>query len=180
MEYQDVLKFWFEELAPEDWFSVNEDVDNEIRKRFRYVHHETAHGEHADWRTTPEGTLAEVLVLDQFSRNMFRGKPESFGYDAQALEIAREAVDKGFDEKLQLQQRAFLYMPYMHSELREVHEQALELYTKLGNEINLKYEKRHKRIIDRFGRYPHRNEILGREMTSEEQEFLENDEHASF
>lgn len=180
MEYRDVLQFWFEELGPDDWFEVKPDVDESIRTRFSELHERAVAGETKDWRTTPEGALAEIIVLDQFSRNMFRGSPMSFAYDEQALALAREAIERGFDQELPKEQRAFMYLPYMHSESPEVHVEAERLFESLGSEKHLKYERLHKRIIDRFGRYPHRNEILGRETTPEEQEFLENEENASF
>lgn len=180
MRYQEVLDFWFDELEPKDWFVKNPELDERIRERFLALHQEIARGEHANWQETPEGTLAAVIVLDQFSRNMFRDTAESFAYDERALAMSQTAVEKGFDKKLSKEQQSFLYMPYMHSESKEIHEEALQLFEKLGNEENLKYEKLHKKIIDQFGRYPHRNKILGRETTPEEQHFLDTDEHASF
>lgn len=116
--------------------------------------------------------LAEVLVLDQFSRNMYRGQAKAFACDSLALALAQTAVAKGFDLQLTEVQRSFLYMPYMHSESAVIHEQAAKLYTKLGREENLKFEYKHKQIIDTFGRYPHRNLALGRTSTAEELEFL--------
>lgn len=178
--YQEVLTFWFEELTPADWFTVNSEVDTTIHTRFHETHRAVVNGDCAEWTKTPAGMLAAIIVLDQFSRNMFRGAAESFAYDDMALSWAREAVENGFDQEVPKEQRAFFYMPYMHSESAAVHEEALALFTALGNEENLKYEKLHKRIIDRFERYPHRNAILGRESTPEEVYFLEHDEHASF
>ncbi len=177
---QAVLDFWFKELTPEDWFTKNADLDEQIKQRFFDCHQKIVALECEDWRETPEGALAYVIVLDQFSRNMFRGTPESFAYDAQAFAAAQNAVEIGFDKGIGEERRSFLYMPYMHSEDREVHETAIELFTDLGNEDNLKFEKLHKRIIDEFGRYPHRNEVLGRESTQEEIAFLKSDEKSSF
>ncbi|MFI7918815.1 DUF924 family protein, partial [Acinetobacter baumannii] len=114
------------------------------------------------WRKTPEGRLAEIIVLDQFSRNIYRDQPESFAYDGLALALSQEAISLQLDAQLNPEQRSFLYMPFMHSESKLIHEFALKLFQRLGNEINLSFEKKHKVIIDRFGRYPHRNAILGR------------------
>ena len=116
--------------------------------------------------------LAEIIILDQFSRNIYRDSPRAFAYDTLALVLAQEAIRRKFDDELKVKQRAFLYMPFVHSESAELHEIALFLFDKPGLEDNFNYEIRHKEIIDRFGRYPHRNEILGRKSTAEELEFL--------
>lgn len=180
MEYTDILHFWFKTLDEDEWFRQNETVDKTIKERFLNVHKAVHGGKTSVWRTSPQGALAEVIVLDQFSRNMFRDTAEMFAYDALALARAEEALEKGFDIALPKQMRAFLYMPYMHSESRDVHTKALALFESLGDAGYLKYEHLHKKIIDRFGRYPHRNNILGRTSTEEERTFLETDEHASF
>ncbi|EAO7613966.1 DUF924 domain-containing protein, partial [Salmonella enterica] len=124
------------------------------------------------WRKTAEGRLAEIIVLDQFSRNLFRDSPQAFAQDSLALALAQEAISLNLDQQLSPEQRAFLYMPFMHSESKLIHEFALKLFQRLGNPTNLEFEKKHKVIIDRFGRYPHRNQILGRESTDEELTFL--------
>jgi uncharacterized protein (DUF924 family) len=124
------------------------------------------------WRATPEGRLAEVLVLDQFSRNVYRDTPQAFAQDALALALAQELVTSGQDRSLPLAQRSFAYMPYMHSESALVHAQAALLFAQPGMEDTLRFEVRHKEIIDRFGRYPHRNALLGRSSTPEELAFL--------
>jgi hypothetical protein len=124
------------------------------------------------WRATAEGRLAEIIVLDQFSRNLYRDHAESFAQDALALALAQEAIQLNLDQQLSPEQRSFLYMPFMHSESKIIHIQALQLFEELGNPLNLDFEKKHKVIIDRFGRYPHRNQILGRSSTAEEIEFL--------
>lgn len=180
MNYTAIVTFWFGELTPEDWFAGGEKLDRTIAERFSHVHKAVAANEYAKWRMTPEGALAEVIVLDQFSRNLYRGTPMAFASDAQALALAQVAIARGFDQALSEQQRQFLYMPYMHSESKIIHETALELFAAHGNEAALKYEKLHKEIIDRFGRYPHRNAQLGREHTSEEQAFLEDNEYDFF
>jgi uncharacterized protein (DUF924 family) len=176
MTPQDILKFWFEELTPDMHFAKSAELDQNIRNRFLEIHTRTIEGGTKDWRKTPEGRLAEIIVLDQFSRNMFRDTPLAFAYDALALDCAKAAVKAGEDQKLPLEQRTFLYMPYMHSESREVHAQAVKLFSQKGLESSLKFELKHKEIIDRFGRYPHRNEVLKRTSTKEEIEFLKNED----
>lgn len=170
--YRDILKFWFEETKPEQHFKINKVFDALIRQRFSETHRAAAQAELYEWRTTPDGRLAEIIVLDQFSRNLFRDRPEAFACDGMALVLAQEAVRLGADEALPPQQRAFLYMPYMHSESRAIHATAEQLFRQPGLEANLKYELKHKAIIDRFGRFPHRNAVLGRESTAEEHAFL--------
>ena len=173
-----VLKFWFEECTPEQWFKKDSDFDQLIKDRFEDLYWQVVMGEHEAWRDSPEGRLAEVIVLDQFSRNIFRNQARAFQNDPMALALAQEAVRCGDDLKLDEKQRHFLYMPYMHSESKLVHVTALKLFEALGNENALKFELSHKNIIDKFGRYPHRNAILGRESTHEELEFLK--EHGGF
>ena len=147
-------------------------MDETIRTRFGATLEAAAKCELFAWRTTPEGRLAEVLVLDQFSRNIYRNTPQAFAQDALALALAQELVANGQDCSLPLAQRSFAYMPYMHSESALVHAQAALLFAQPGMEDTLRFELKHKAIIDRFGRYPHRNAILGRESTPEELAFL--------
>ena len=168
----EVVRFWFEECQPRQWFEKDPAFDAEIRRRFAATHQAATRGELFHWRATPDGRLAEIVVLDQFSRNMFRDTPLAFALDALALVLAQEAVAHGADHELPLSQRAFVYMPYMHSESCLIHEQAVKLFNQPGLEYNLKYELQHQRIVERFGRYPHRNAILGRDSTPEEIEFL--------
>lgn len=172
LKHQDVLNFWFSEIDRKFWFVKDDNFDLEIRNRFLETYYQVKGGESSNWRQTAEGRLAEIIVLDQFSRNMFRGRPESFDGDFLALKLAQEAILVGDDKKLPIEQRAFMYMPYMHSEDRQVHEEAMKLFNQKGLEENLKFEILHKKIIDRFGRYPHRNAILGRTSTDAEIEFL--------
>lgn len=168
----EVIAFWFEELRPQQWFSKDEVLDGEIEVRFGELHKAAAQGELEGWRDTARGRLAEVIVLDQFSRNIHRDSPLAFACDGMALVLAQEALRTGADMELPMEQRAFLYMPYMHSESRAVHEVAIEVFSRPGAEYNYEFELKHKAIIDRFGRYPHRNAILGRASTPEEIEFL--------
>jgi uncharacterized protein (DUF924 family) len=147
-------------------------LDNAIRTRFGATLEAAEQCELFAWRATPEGRLAEVLVLDQFSRNVYRDTPQAFAQDALALALAQELVASGQDRSLPLAQRSFAYMPHMHSESALVHAQAALLFAQPGLEDTLRFELRHQEIITRFGRYPHRNAILGRPSTSEELAFL--------
>jgi uncharacterized protein (DUF924 family) len=172
MRPQPILYFWFEELNPKQHFVKDAALDETIRTRFGDTLEAAAKCELFAWRTTPEGRLAEIIVLDQFSRNIYRDTPRAFAQDALALVLAQELVASGQDRSLPQAQRVFAYMPYMHSESALVHEQAVLLFTQLGIQDNLNFEQRHKAIIDRFGRYPHRNALLGRTSTPQELAFL--------
>ena len=173
MNVQDVMKFWFEEATPQQHFSKDDAFDAAIRARFADTHAAAACGELAAWRDMPEGRLAEVIVLDQFSRNLFRDDARAFACDGMALVLAQEAIRAGAERTLSPARRAFLYMPFMHSESRAVHVDAERLFRQPGLENNYAFELKHKAIIDRFGRYPHRNKLLGRATTPEELVFLE-------
>ncbi len=172
MDPQAILQFWFEETPPAAWWKKDADFDALIGQRFGAVFKAACAGELHHWRESAQGALAEIIVLDQFSRNMFRDTARAFAQDAQALVLAQEAVRRGLHGELSTTQRSFLYLPYMHSESRRVHEEALRLYQSLGIASNLDFEIRHKVIIDRFGRFPHRNAILGRPSTPDEVAFL--------
>jgi len=168
----DVLKFWFTELRPESWFKRDDAIDAQIRERFGALHASLTEKVPAAVTSTPTGALATVIVLDQFSRNLFRNSPRAFACDAVALTIAQEAIAAGFDRDLDRNQRVFLYMPYQHSEEREVQRRSIELFAPLGDANVLDYANQHRDIIERFGRFPHRNRVLGRESTADEIEFL--------
>ena len=167
-----VIAFWFEEISPKSWWAADPAFDQLIRTRFGALHQHATAGELCTWRSTPLGRLAEVIVLDQFSRNMHRGTPLAFANDAMALVLAQEAVAAAADQALTPTQRSFLYLPFMHSESKLIHQSAEALYRALGQDNNLQFELRHKAIVDRFGRYPHRNAVLGRASSVEEIEFL--------
>ena len=169
---QKVLSFWFTELTPKHHFAKDAALDEAIRTRFGATLEAAARCELFAWRATAEGRLAEVLVLDQFSRNVYRDTSRAFAQDALALALAQELVASGQDRSLPLAQRSFAYMPYMHSESALVHTQAVALFSQPSMEDTLRFELRHKDIIDRFGRYPHRNVLLGRTSTAEELAFL--------
>lgn len=170
--YEDVLHFWFEEIEPALWWKKDAEFDQLITQRFSTLHTSACRCELFAWRTTPKGRLAEIIVLDQFSRNMFRDSPLAFTNDSLALALAQEAISTGADQQLTPVERSFLYLPFMHSESLLIHEQAVILYEKNGLANNLDFEIKHKNIIERFGRYPHRNKVLSRESTAEEVEFL--------
>jgi uncharacterized protein (DUF924 family) len=172
MQPQSILHFWFTELTPKHHYAKDAALDDAIRTRFGPTLDAAARCELFAWRATPEGRLAEVLVLDQFSRNVYRDTPRAFAQDALALVLAQELVASGQDRSLPLPQRSFAYMPYMHSESALVHAQAVALFSQPGMEDTLRFELRHKDIIDRFGRYPHRNALLGRTSTLAELAFL--------
>ena len=168
----EVLRFWFEELTPDDWFGGGDEVDDRIRERFLGLHENLRDEVPESWRTTARGMLAAVIALDQFPRNMYRGDPRAFAADPAALALATEAVERGLDQKMSIDERKFLYLPFEHSEDPAVQARSVELFASLDDEDTLGYAVRHKEIIDRFGRFPHRNEVLGRESTPEELEFL--------
>ncbi len=172
MSPADITHFWFTELSPKHHFAKDAALDEAIRTRFGATLEAAAQCELFAWRTTHEGRLAEVLVLDQFSRNVYRGTRQAFAQDALALALAQELVASGQDRSLPLVQRTFAYMPYMHSESALVHKQAVVLFDQSGMEDTLRFEQRHQAIIERFGRYPHRNALLGRVSTPEELVFL--------
>ena len=167
-----ILHFWFTELTPKQHFAKDAALDETIRTRFGPTLEAAARCELFAWRATPQGRLAEVVVLDQFSRNVYRDSPRAFAQDALALALAQELVASGQDRSLPLAQRSFAYMPYMHSESALVHAQAVALFSQPGLEDSLRSALRHKAIIDRFGRYPHRNAVWGRNSTPQELAFL--------
>jgi uncharacterized protein (DUF924 family) len=170
--HKEIIKFWFEEISQTQWWKKDVQFDQLIASRFLEVHGHASRCELNQWRDTADGRLAEIIVLDQFSRNIYRDSHLSFAADSLALVLAQEAIRVGADKKVSESMRSFFYMPFMHSESAVIHEEAVVLYEAYGNEGNLDFELRHKAIIDRFGRYPHRNEILGRDSTAEELEFL--------
>jgi uncharacterized protein (DUF924 family) len=170
--HQDILAFWFEETPPKKRWVSDPEFDTHVRARFAGVLDQAQRGELFGWRTQPRGRLAEVIVLDQFSRNIHRNTPKAFAQDPMALALAQEALAAGAEKVLPQLERSFLLMPFMHSESRLIHEWAEKLFRENGPEDSYRFELKHKATIDRFGRYPHRNEILGRVSSAEEVEFL--------
>lgn len=172
MHYREVLSFWFEEIEPSKWWVKDTNFDQQINSRFLETHQQANLGELYSWRDSAKGRLAEIIVLDQFSRNIFRDTARAFASDSLALALAQEAISQVEDKELSQIERSFLYMPFMHSESLAIHDVAVELFKQNGNQSNLEFEIKHRDIIAKFGRYPHRNAILGRASTDEEIEFL--------
>lgn len=174
MNKQDVLNFWFKELKPKEWFQGTAELDKQIKDRFKQILDQARAGELADWRETIEGRLAEIIVLDQFSRHIYRNKAEAFASDDMALALAQEAVLGNKQYDLPPQKRAFLYMPFMHSESLKIQEKyTLRYFKEEGLEDSWPFAKSHYETIKEFGRFPYRNEALNRETTSEEQAYLD-------
>lgn len=169
---RDVLAFWFETLSPEQHFAKSDAVDAAIRARFGVLRDTLLETRAAGWRDDPESLLAAVIVLDQFSRNLFRGDGEAFAADALALELTRQAIDRGWDADLPPEQCMFLYMPLMHAEDAGVQAESVRRFTALGLESPLDYAHQHAEVIADHGRFPSRNAALGRESTPAEREYL--------
>ncbi len=170
--YKKILDFCFNEAGSQKFFEKDLEFDRLLTERFTTVLEKAAMAEFYTWRTSPQGRLAEIIILDQFSRNIYRDTPTAFSQDPMALTLAQEAVAAGLLEKLNFEERRFLLMPYMHSESKLIHHEAEKLFKQYTNDEVYGFEIRHKVIIDRFGRYPHRNETLGRVSTPEELVFL--------
>lgn len=171
--YQDVLTFWFDECTPEQWFKKDISFDKKVNDRFGDLCLSASRGELASWRDSIEGRLGEIIILDQFSRNIWRDKPQAFAQDNMALVLAQEAIRLPEYLSLTPVKRKFIIMPFMHSESKKIHKDGITLFSQLNDENTYQYELRHKEIIDKYGRYPHRNEILGRQSTPEELAFLQ-------
>jgi len=170
--HNSVLSFWFEEIEPKMWWVADATFDDQIGQRFGSLLAQASQGELYLWRNEAKGRLAEIIVLDQFSRNIHRNTPAAFSQDSMALVLAQEAVAAGFHAQLSETERAFLLLPYMHSESRLIHVQAERLYREYAPDGNYQFELKHKAIIDRFGRYPHRNQVLERASSAPEVAFL--------
>ena len=170
--FNEILEFWFEEIDPKMWWSADPAFDELIRKRYLGLHQCASQGELLTWRSHAKGRLAEIIILDQFSRNIYRDTPRAFAQDPMALVLAQEAVANNTHQTLPPVECSFLLIPYMHSESRKIHVEAEMLYRTFTPDKSHKFELRHKAIIDRFGRYPHRNQIIGRVSTPEEIAFL--------
>ncbi len=171
---QEILKFWFEETAPQQWFQKNESFDTEITERFHITYDMARKDLCADWTRDADGVLALCLVLDQFPRNMFRGSPKSYESDSKIVLIVKEALHKGFDQVLTPVKRRFIYMPFMHSEDLNEQKRSVSLFEAMKDDDPLSYEYalKHMDVIEKFGRFPHRNDVLGRESSEEEMDYL--------
>lgn len=171
-EAEDILAFWGA-AGTERWFGKDDAFDEQIGSRFGATQRKAERGELADWEATPRGALALIILLDQFSRNLHRGTSSAFENDKAARDVADRAMARGFDHRVEPQLRTFFYLPFMHSEDLADQERCVGLYVGLGDGNSLKFARDHRAIIARFGRFPHRNSVLGRTTTEEEQAFLD-------
>ena len=167
-----ILQFWFTSSVIKHWFKSTPEFDREIRSKFENVWCQASLNQFDHWKSTPEGVLALIIVLDQFPLNMYRGTTKSFSTVNKAIELAHYAISNGFDLKLPLNKVAFLYMPLMHSENLDDQNLSVRLFEKAGLESNLRYAKHHRDIIKKFQRFPHRNKILDRTSTVDELKYL--------
>lgn len=172
MKYSEIIKFWFEILSPKQWWVKDASLDAMIKDKYTKLHEAAAAGGLKSWRVTDEGRLAEIIILDQFSRNMFRDTPNAFVFDGQAIDLCKSAIEQDTHKRLTPPKTNFLLMPYMHSESLVEHQIALPLFRDYTGDDTFEFEKRHCAIIERFGRYPHRNQILERQSTPQEIDFL--------
>lgn len=172
MIYKDVINFWFVECTPTHWWKKDSEFDQKIGIRFGSLNQSASKGELYQWRSSAQGALAEIIILDQFSRNIYRNTPLAFAHDAAAVVLTQEAIHKGFDKQLTPQECSFLYMPFMHSESIIIQKMAQPLFEALNLSNTTKFAQEHLEIIEEFGRFPHRNSILGRESTTQELDFL--------
>lgn len=174
---KEVLDFWFNELGPKDWFNGGKEIDRQINSRFKATVEQARSGEFYQWRDTIHGRLAEIILLDQFPRNIYRGLKAAFASDDMALALAQEAYQQDNFNQLTQDEQVFLVMPFMHAESLIIQEElSIPAFTTIGAEENLKYAKEHRDTIKKFGRFPYRNDALGRESTPLEKEYLMNQE----
>jgi len=171
-DIQNLLDYWYSPRLAKHWFASTPALDDEIRQRYEVLWQHAANGELDVWNDTPDGALALVIVLDQLPLNMFRGKPQAFATEQRAVAVARQAVARGDDQRLPRERLQFLYMPLMHSENLADQDQSVALFERAGLSENLRFAEHHRNIVRRFGRFPHRNAILGRASTPEEQAWL--------
>ncbi len=169
---QTLIDFWFSERVAKRWFNSTPAFDDELRELFAETYQAACRGVLGDWEDTPHGALALVILFDQIPLNIFRRQAQSFATEARARQVAGRAIARGFDAKLSEPQKAFLYMPYMHSENLVDQDTSVDLFTRAGLSNNLRFANHHREIVRRFGRFPHRNQILSRESTEEELAWL--------
>lgn len=173
---ESIINFWYSDRIKSKWFNSTEKLDKEIKECYEHVWKNAIRSEYKDWKNTAEGCLALAIIFDQLPLNMFRGEIESFSTEGMAVKITKHAVEKGFDETLSKDQVAFLYMPLMHSENMDDQNLAVSLFEKAGLTDNWKFAKHHRGIVEKFGRFPHRNEILKRQSSQDEIDYLKSDE----
>lgn len=169
---EDILHFWFEEVPPEKYFKSDAALDKKVQARFSGVYEVLKDRVPEEWRRSGRGLLAAIIVLDQFPRNMFRGEPQAYATDSRALALSREGIANRLDQDLSSTERQFFYLPFQHSEDPQDQLESIRLNEMLGKEV-LSWAERHKTVIDRFGRFPARNAVLGRVSTDEEKAFLD-------
>ena len=174
MKKYTAIEFWFNEIEEDMWWKNDPKFDTTVKERFLALHKAAVAGELYTDRGDPLGRLQEIILLDQFSRNMFRGTPMAFAFDTQALVLSQEAILADVQSSLSPDQKAFLYLPFMHSESLIIHERSFELFSEPGLEGYLEYEIQHKEVLEKFGRYPHRNVALGRQSTEQELLYVSN------
>ena len=172
IEKEEILNFWFKECKPEQWFKKNEDFDQIIENRFSIAIENAIAGNLGNWEESETGCLALIILLDQFTRNVFRDTPRAFAGDKRALALSQLCCDKDYLTNPDIQRRQFMLMPMMHSENLAVQDASLPLFKKYASKKDYEYAEKHREIIARFGRFPHRNVILGRKSINEELEFL--------
>ena len=170
--YQELIDFWFSDEVSQYWFNSTKAFDRQLLESYGETWQRAAQGELDDWQQTATGSLALIILFDQFPLNMFRGTPKCFSTEVQSVVIARHAIENEFDRQLAVNQRSFMYMPFMHSEDMKDQALALELFRQPGLENNYRFAKHHYSIVDQFGRFPHRNKIMGRESSEAEIKYL--------
>lgn len=169
---KEIIDFWFSDRVKKQWFSSSSELDNELIEKYEAIWVKASSGKLDDWGDDPDGCLALVIILDQFPLNMFRGQAKSFKTERRSVEIAQNAIKKELDQKIEKDKLAFLYMPFMHSEDLSDQDMSVKLYRENNLEANIGFAEHHREIIRRFGRFPHRNRILGRESSEEELRYL--------
>ena len=173
---QSLLTFWFSEEMQPYWFNSTPEIDAIIRKRYENLWNEAQLNKLNQWKNSPEGALALIILLDQFPLNMFRDQAKAFTTEALSIDVTKDAIEQTFDQQIPQAQLMFMYMPLMHSENINDQELSVKLFTQAGLEANIRFAKHHKKLIEKFGRFPHRNAILGRTSTLEELTYLASDE----
>lgn len=169
---QQIIEYWYSDEVSKQWFASTPELDRTILKNYEMLWQQAAEGQLSAWEESPEGCLALAIILDQLPLNMFRGQAKSFSTEQQAVDIVVRAIAKDFDKKLDQSQLSFLYMPLMHSEDLAHQDQSVALFTSSGLESNIRFAEHHREIVRKYGRFPHRNEILSRESTKEELAYL--------
>lgn len=172
----EILQYWFSESMSKHWFNANEEIDADIRARFEKVWEQARQGELAHWTKSANGSLALVIVFDQLPLNMYRGQAMSFATEAMGIATARQAIENGLDKEIAKDRLMFMYMPFMHSENMQDQDYAVQLFRDAGLDENVKFALHHRSIVERFGRFPHRNEILGRSSSDTEIAYMNSDE----